>query len=92
MKSSKWIGIALLLSMAGIAHANKAEQIPACEKIVKACESSGFKAGDHKKNHKGLWVDCVGAIAKGQSVEGVTATADEAKACKEAAKAARHHR
>lgn len=79
--------LALLLSFA--AHADKATENPACATIAKACESAGFMPGDHKKTGKGLWVDCVGAIAKGKSVTGVTATADEAKACQASHKSMR---
>ena len=74
--------ISLMLVGASIAKADKATENPACANIAKACESAGFMPGDHKKNGKGLWVDCVGAIAKGKAVAGVTATAEEAKACK----------
>ena len=79
--------VMLALSVASLAHAEKAKDLPQCASITKACEAAGFEPGDHKKNGKGLWVDCVGALAHGKKVEGVTATQDEAKACADAAKA-----
>jgi len=71
------------------AMAHNPKEIPACTKIVTACESAGYEPGDHKKNGKGLWIDCVGAISKGKTVSGVSATADDAKSCIAAHKA--HH-
>jgi GH24 family phage-related lysozyme (muramidase) len=75
------------LVTSSIAHAEHAKDLPQCANLVKACESAGYEPGDHKKNGKGLWVDCVGAIVHGKTVAGVTATKDEAKACADAAKA-----
>ncbi len=79
--------IALVFSLGTLAHAEHAKDLPQCASITKACEAAGYAPGDHKKNGKGLWVDCVGAIAHGKSVAGVSATQDEAKTCAEAAKA-----
>lgn len=69
--------------------AAKPMDLPACQAIAKQCAAAGFEPGDHKKNGKGLWVDCVGAIAHGKTVTGVTATQAEAKTCADASKAAR---
>lgn len=78
-----------LVALGSFASAEKAKELPQCASITKACEAAGFEPGAHKKNGKGLWVDCVGAIAHGKTVAGVTATQDEAKACSEAAKTVR---
>jgi hypothetical protein len=85
--------IALVICLGSIAHAEKAKDLPQCATLTKACEAAGFEPGAHKKNGKGLWVDCVGAIAHGKTVAGVTATQADAKACADAAKAERkeHH-
>ena len=77
------------LAFAIPALAEKHESPAVCAGIIKTCEGAGFHRGDHKKDSKGLWVDCVQAIAKGKKVEGVTATQADAKACMEAAKASR---
>ena len=73
--------LSFVFLFAGMVHAEKAMDSAACANIAKACEGAGYKPGDHKKTGKGLWADCVHKIAKGETVEGVTATADEAKAC-----------
>jgi hypothetical protein len=77
----------LILGVSTIAKADKASDIPACTTIVKSCEAAGFEPGDHKKNGKGLWVDCVHAISKGKTVAGVSSTAAEAQGCIDAHKA-----
>lgn len=82
----------VLLGMSSLAQAEKALELPACADIAKQCEAAGYMPGDHKKTGKGLWVDCVGAVAKGKSVTGVTATADQAKACRDAARVKRKAR
>lgn len=52
-----------------------------CKEIKEACESAGFKIGDHK-DKKGLMKDCMHPIMSGQSVAGVTVSADVIAACK----------
>ena len=84
--------IALALVLGSIAHAEKATDLPQCASISKACEAAGFEPGAHKKNGKGLWADCVGAIAHGKTVAGVSATQSDAKACADAANAFRKER
>jgi hypothetical protein len=84
------MGIVVGLSstlIATAAFADKATEIPECSPIAKSCEAAGFEPGHHKKNGKGLWIDCIHAIAKGKTVAGVTGTEAEAKTCLEAAKA-----
>lgn len=87
MKTSLLVAAALALGSLANAQGTKAKDDPACANIVKACEGAGFAPGDHKKGGKGLWADCVHKLAKGETVAGVTATQDEAKACQTAAKA-----
>lgn len=82
--------LVMVLASSSLAFADKATENPACANIAKQCESAGFEPGEHKKDGKGLWVDCVEAIAKGKTVAGVSATADEAKACHVAHKAGSH--
>jgi GH24 family phage-related lysozyme (muramidase) len=89
MKSLQLSALALVLSFGFLAHAEKAVDAPACASLVKSCEAAGFEPGEHKKNGKGIWVDCVGALAKGKTVAGVTASQADAKACAQAAKADR---
>jgi hypothetical protein len=60
---------------------------PECSKVVGACKTAGYEPGDHKKGGKGLFADCLGKVAKGDVVEGVAATKEEAKACMQAIKA-----
>jgi hypothetical protein len=77
----------LLVAYSGYAAVKgDGHKIPQCEKIAAACEAAGFQPGDHKKNGKGLWVDCIGKIAKGETVAGVSSTKDEALACEAAKK------
>lgn len=89
MKAIKTSLLLVSLVSAGAFAKGKAGKIPACESVVKACEAAGFQPGDHKKTGKGLWVDCVHALAEGKSVSGVTVAQADAKACSDAAKAAR---
>jgi hypothetical protein len=84
--------LALLLAVGSFAYAEKPADLPQCASIAKSCEAAGYQPGEHKKNGKGLWADCVHAIAKGKTVTGVTATQADAKACQEAAHAARRER
>lgn len=53
-----------------------------CKEIKMACESAGFKKGDHK-DKKGLYKDCFQPIMSGQTVAGVTVGTDVVSACKE---------
>jgi hypothetical protein len=75
----------LILSLASLLslslQAEDAKNHP-CQKIKTACESAGFKKGDHKKNKKGLHVDCMKPVMAGQTVAGVTVSAEDISACK----------
>jgi hypothetical protein len=53
-----------------------------CKSLRDACKSAGFEMGKHKEG-KGMMMDCMGKIAKGEKVEGVTfdTAAPENKAC-----------
>jgi hypothetical protein len=93
MKNLKFVLLASIfgLNVSAIA-AEAVANDPACTTIVGACEGAGYHPGEHKKNGKGLWVDCVGAIAKGKTVAGVTNTQKEARACMKAKRQARRHK
>jgi hypothetical protein len=81
----------LFVTSTSFADHKKAQDIPECANIAKACEAAGFKAGDHQKNGKGLWLDCFAPIAKGKTVNGVTGvTRKEAKSCLHASKEAKN--
>ena len=88
---SKVLATLSLLALLGTPFAFAADSptsLPECSRIISACEAQGYKSGAHNKSGKGLWVDCIGAIAKGKTVSGVTGfTFDDAKACEKAAKA-----
>jgi hypothetical protein len=68
-----------LLSCAGHADQGKKKGGP-CNRIVSACEQAGFKKGAHQEK-KGVWFDCVQPIMAGETVAGVTLTADDVAAC-----------
>ena len=52
-----------------------------CKEIKAKCEAAGFKVGDHK-DKKGLYKDCMQPIMSGQTVAGVSVTAEEINSCK----------
>ena len=60
-----------------------------CKAVHEACEAAGFKKGDHK-DKKGLYLDCVNPLLKGESVQGVTVQPDAVAACK--AMKEQHHK
>lgn len=92
MKIFKSVLLVMFFGLSVSAFANHEESDPACAAIVTACKGAGYEPGEHKKNHKGLWVDCVGKIAKGKTVEGVSNTKEEARACMKAKHHARKHK
>ncbi len=86
-----FISIGLISFASGSAYAEKSTEkpkdAPICQSVTKACEAAGFKAGDHKKTGKGLWVDCVKPLAHGEAVAGVSGISKEsALACGQYAK------
>ena len=53
-----------------------------CKEIKTACEAGGFTKGAHKKTERGLFVDCIKKVMNGETVEGVSVTADQVTSCK----------
>ena len=53
-----------------------------CKDIKAACEAGGFTKGGHKKDNKVLYADCMKKIMAGETVPGVTVSADQVTACK----------
>lgn len=75
----------LVLSLASLLslnlHAEEGKNRP-CQKIKAACEAAGFKKGEHKNDNKGLHLDCMKPVLDGQTVAGVTVSAEDVAACK----------
>jgi len=69
-----------LLSLSLFAE-EKDEGSHPCKQIKSACEAAGFSKGAHKEK-KGLHLDCMKPILDGQTVAGVTVSADVISACK----------
>ena len=65
--------IAFAFVIGGIAHAaDSTPDIKECKAVKKACKGAEFSKGAHKEgNRKGLFVDCMMKLAKGEKVEGV---------------------
>ena len=55
---------------------------PPCMQMKKACEAAGFQKGK-AKDGKGLVKDCMSKLSRGESVSGVTLSADVISGCKE---------
>ena len=90
MKNLKLVLLASIFGLNVSAFAAEAvTNDPACTAVVAACEAAGYKPGEHKQNSKGLWVDCIGAIAKGKTVEGVSSSKEEARGCMKAKRQSR---
>lgn len=53
-----------------------------CAEAISACKAAGFVQGGHKDG-KGLHVDCLGKLFKGEAVLGVTVPSDKIAACKD---------
>jgi hypothetical protein len=89
--------LSLFVCSSAFAHGgHDGSDIAACKGVTDVCMTKGFEPGDHKKNGKGLWMECVHKLAKGETVEGVTGVSKEsAQSCADAAKAMRgdkHHK
>ncbi len=85
------VALALIL-LASSASAHEHAVPSECTAIAAACEAAHYMPGEHKKNGKGMWADCIHAIAKGKTVEGVSGfSADDAKKCAKAKHASKHH-
>ena len=83
-------------STQAFAKVDDGSDVPACHGVTDVCMAAqvsgvnnkngktvqGYQPGEHSRDGKGLWVDCVDKLAKGQPVEGVSGvSADSAKAC-----------
>ncbi len=96
MKNNTRLSILSVLVLASslVAFSASAGTSP-CKDIKAACEAGGFTKGGHKKDNKGLYIDCMKKIMAGETVPGVSVTADQVTACKakkekhQAAKAAK---
>jgi hypothetical protein len=64
---------AILISPAAFAIQD-GSTFPACTGVANVCIAKGYLPGEHKKDGKGLWADCVSKVAKGKAVAGVSAT------------------
>ena len=64
------LALAFVFSGAAFAHNHEGEGHGECKMVKEACEKAGFVKGGHKEG-KGLIMDCMGKIAKGEKVEGV---------------------
>ncbi len=73
---------AFILASSLVAFSASAGETGPCKQIKAACEAGGFVKGGHKKDGKGLYVDCMKKIMAGETVPGVTVTPDEVTACK----------
>lgn len=76
------LSLAVLASSLVAFSAAHAGETGPCKQIKAACEAGGYVKGNHKKNGKGLFVDCMKKIMAGEAVEGVSVPADEVAACK----------
>jgi hypothetical protein len=100
----KFMFLAPLLLSGFLAHAkNDGTDLPACKGVTDVCMAAnvsgtdskngktehGYQPGEHSRDGKGLWVDCVAKLAHGKDVPGVTGVSKEsAQACIGAEKAA----
>jgi hypothetical protein len=71
----------LTTSFFSLAHATDSKNQP-CKEVKAACEAAGYVKGGHK-DKKGLRIDCLRKLMKGESVEGVSVASDKIAACKE---------
>jgi len=74
------------MSLGGSVRAGEPASVPTqsdhpCKTIMAACEAAGFKKGHHSEK-KGLILDCVEPLLKGQQVPGVTVSESDLAACK----------
>lgn len=94
-KLSLSVSVILLALGSGVLAADGSD-LPACKGVTDVCMAAnvtavdnktgktehGYVAGEHARDGKGLWADCVAPLSKGKQVEGVTGvSADAAKAC-----------
>lgn len=83
---TKQFVIALVISAFSLpALSNHHEHEPTegpCMKLKEACQAAGFEKGKHKEK-KGLMKDCLKPLMHGETVAGVTVSAEDMAACKE---------
>ena len=80
---NKLLLVAMVSVFAGFAQAeeNIGKDHP-CHEVKTACEAAGFVNKSHKKDGKGLHIDCIKKLIAGETVPGVTVAADKIEACK----------
>jgi hypothetical protein len=103
MKKILVSSVIVFSSLAAFASHKDGSDVPACKGVTDVCMAAnvtatdsktgkpvtGYQPGEHRKDGKGLWADCVSKLAKGEPVEGVTGVSKEsAKACQQAEKSA----
>ncbi|MBC7690211.1 MAG: hypothetical protein H7222_00435 [Methylotenera sp.] len=80
-----------LVSMAQISSSTFAADHP-CKEVKAACEAGGFVDKAHKTTGKGLHIDCMQKLFKGEPVAGVRVSPETVNACmakKESSQAAK---
>ena len=70
-----------LISMAQFSSSAFAADHP-CKEVKAACESAGFVNKAHKTKGKGLHIDCMQKLFKGEPVAGVNVSPETVNACK----------
>ena len=103
MKFASIVILSSLLAGSSAFAKHDGSDIPACKGVTDVCMAAdvnatdsktgksvhGYEPGEHMRDGKGLWVDCVAKLAKGETVAGVTGVSKEsATACLAAEKAA----
>jgi len=93
------LGTAILSASFAMAAVSDGSDVPACKGVTDVCMAAnvsatdsksgkamhGYQPGEHNRDGEGLWADCVGPLAKGKTVAGVTGvTQAAAKACQQA--------
>jgi len=81
-KQSLYAILSLTVSASLFAFSAHAGDSKPCQEIRTACEAGGFVKGGHKKDGKGLMIDCMKKIIAGESVPGVTVSPEQVSACK----------
>ena len=76
----KTIFFSAVLVLGGITVQAENDKHP-CLALKKACEAAGFVKGEAKKG-KGLYIDCLDKVAKGEPVAGVSVNSADVAACK----------
>ena len=76
------LGLLLTLAAATPALAQTPDTQHPCKAVEQACEAAGFQRGMHKKDGKGLFLDCMRPLKEGKTVAGVNISADVVNACK----------